>query len=195
MSKNAGPPQGPTNLYVIGESDEGPVKIGIGASPEKRLGELQVGNPRTLHLYTATWHESAVAIEAWLQRNLKADHIRGEWYSISPEAAAHVIAEAVCKADEGGISALVRTPNLRETDGRLERYCGLCRRWLDLSQFYPSHIKATKTQVRCKSCARDYQRSYRERPGVKERHAASERRRKRRIRAKQGEKLFPGMEE
>lgn len=38
-------------IYVIAESNDGPCKIGIGASPEKRRDMLQVGNPRLLRTH------------------------------------------------------------------------------------------------------------------------------------------------
>ncbi len=40
-----------TNIYFIGSLESGTVKIGKSNNPEKRLAELQTGNPHKLILY------------------------------------------------------------------------------------------------------------------------------------------------
>jgi predicted GIY-YIG superfamily endonuclease len=37
-------------VYVIGENN-GPYKIGLGHDPERRLFQIQAGNPRPLRVY------------------------------------------------------------------------------------------------------------------------------------------------
>lgn len=42
--------QNPSFVYLIGEEDEGPVKIGTATNPIKRLRTMQTGNPRRLRV-------------------------------------------------------------------------------------------------------------------------------------------------
>lgn len=76
----------PCYLYLIAEqqSDLGApaCKVGISFSPQQRLSELQVGNPRLLYI-AGTWkcegHRDARRIEQIVLENLPM--IRGEWVS------------------------------------------------------------------------------------------------------------------
>ncbi len=78
-----------TALYVIaGESDDGPVKIGISRNVWKRLDELQTGHPEKLGvwgIYYFSKREVALKIEAWLlDKVFKEDRLEGEWLDIAP---------------------------------------------------------------------------------------------------------------
>lgn len=61
-----------------------PIKIGYTNDIEKRLADLQVGNPRKLYVIAQIPVKSlktVKAIEAWLHRRFRKQHIRGEWFS------------------------------------------------------------------------------------------------------------------
>lgn len=78
-----------TGLYVIaGESDDGPVKIGISRHVWGRLAELQTGHPEKLGvcgIYYFSKREVALKIEAWLlDKVFKEDRLEGEWIDIAP---------------------------------------------------------------------------------------------------------------
>lgn len=169
-------------LYVIGESKRGPVKLGYGDNPEKRARELQIGNPRALYLFHTVVCSEACDIEAWLHRKFRDRHIRGEWYNISVTQALSAINEALILLVEGTLSRFNRTPNLRETNGVVERLCSMCQTWQPHANVYPSRIKKHGTQARCKPCARSYQQAYKKRPVARECHNAAERARKQRLR-------------
>ena len=69
-------------LYMIGEPT-GPVKLGRAENPEKRLGEIQVGNPNDLHILRTRAlrnKRQAVRAEQHLHDKCKEYRIRGEWY-------------------------------------------------------------------------------------------------------------------
>lgn len=70
-----------TFVYFIAESC-GPVKIGHGARPRERLGSLQVGNCRRLHLLS--YVEGPREAETRLHQRLSEYRMSGEWYA--PEA-------------------------------------------------------------------------------------------------------------
>lgn len=169
-------------VYVIGETCNGPIKLGATDNPPKRLGELQVANPRELFLYHSLQHPAAIDVEAWAQRRLRDRHIRGEWYDVNPAEAANLLAEAVTLHAQGKLTCIVRARNLRETDSGLERFCSRCRQWLSVEMFARSKARKIGLQARCKECAQAYQREYQARPGTRERHNESERRRKQRLR-------------
>lgn len=74
-----------TYLYIIksGTLKNAPVKIGVAANVEKRLVELQTGNPSELILmYKIPMNSRAHAysIEAKLHREFKKHCIMGEWF-------------------------------------------------------------------------------------------------------------------
>lgn len=79
-------------VYFIQVGAFGPVKIGTGCYPEKRLNELQVGHPEWLRLI------GMIPGDAYVEREwhvwFAAHHIRGEWFKPVPALMA-AIAEAV----------------------------------------------------------------------------------------------------
>lgn len=170
------------NVYVIGEGESGPVKIGIAEHPNRRVRQLQIGNPRPLTLF---WHVSRAdssVIESWVQRKLQASNISGEWYAVEVAVAIAGIEQAIALADCGRISNLVRATNIREIGGQLERLCGVCKQWKELSDFSIARNKLHRVASRCKLCCIEWQRVYRLDPSNREKHNAIERARKRRIR-------------
>lgn len=65
-------------LYFIQQGYGGPVKIGLASDPQKRLEQLQVGNPQTLCLRAQ--RPGHPELEADLHRLFASGHIRGEWF-------------------------------------------------------------------------------------------------------------------
>lgn len=71
------------HVYLIQEGKDGPVKVGMANKPEKRLSELQVGNPTELFLVEVIElndREKAKNLEDDVYRRCYKWHIRGEWY-------------------------------------------------------------------------------------------------------------------
>jgi len=95
-----GPVKNRTFIYIISEHENGPLKIGRSMNPQSRLGELQVGNPRRLHL-VKTWeienHDLAHHVERWLYQILKrgATFCGGEWFNLSEILACEFVELAV----------------------------------------------------------------------------------------------------
>jgi hypothetical protein len=83
-------------LYIIGASAAGPLKIGIGRDPSRRLRELQTGNPKRLRvLYARTSLSNAASAESLTHQRLRALRILGEWFDVSlPEAISAIEAVA-----------------------------------------------------------------------------------------------------
>lgn len=187
---------GPTvHVYVIGESSDGPIKIGIGDNPTKRLNQLQIGNPRNLELYHSFFHPAAANVESWLHRRFHASLIHGEWFNTPVTAVVAAAELAIIAHAHGELPDFVRAPNLREIDDVLERYCSSCGRWLPVvPNFSRSKAKKHGFQSRCKSCTLERQRKYQNDPVNRAKHNMNELLRKRRLRAakRQPPTLFVG---
>ena len=70
-------------IYFIRQGGQEVVKIGRSESPQRRLDELQTGNPHTLNLM------GVIPESNWTEKTLhdRFDelHMRGEWYRLGPE--------------------------------------------------------------------------------------------------------------
>lgn len=69
-------------LYIIG-SDDGPFKIGISQTPEKRLKQLQTGNSNILKIQyqEEISFDNPFEFEKILHFNLKFKKLKGEWFN------------------------------------------------------------------------------------------------------------------
>lgn len=73
-------------VYVIENSDNGAIKIGVANDPEKRLAQLQTGSVSELCLvYQSYICSNAFNIESQVHQHFKDKHIRGEWYAVSKD--------------------------------------------------------------------------------------------------------------
>jgi len=68
------------NLYIIQQGASGPVKVGVAQDPERRLAELQCGNPAKLRLIRI--YPKLGALESRVHKMLKEGtyHVQGEWF-------------------------------------------------------------------------------------------------------------------
>lgn len=87
----------PSFVYFIQHGDGGPVKIGRSREPDKRIGDLQTGNPRELHLRHVI--PGDIRVEKELHRRFWPARIRREWFG-GPEYLAMIVAFASGLADE-----------------------------------------------------------------------------------------------
>lgn len=69
-------------VYLIRAGD-GPIKIGVAIDPQKRLSEIQVGNPLKLELLASVPGDQNT--ERLLHRKFSAHRMSGEWFSPEPE--------------------------------------------------------------------------------------------------------------
>ncbi len=69
--------------FVYAASDkDGNLKIGISNNPERRVAELNTGNPCKLELvYTKESNGNGYESESLIHRSARHNHIRGEWYT------------------------------------------------------------------------------------------------------------------
>lgn len=72
-------------LYVIADSPDGPVKLGISKQPERRLGQLQTGHAQQLHLFHTTVVPGGRAplFERLLHRAIGYRRSHGEWFNLT----------------------------------------------------------------------------------------------------------------
>ena len=85
-------------LYVIGpEFDGAPVKIGVAANLEKRRRELQTGNPFTLKVlfFLEISPEIIRKAEGACHILLRAERMKGEWFSTARELAIRTVSDVV----------------------------------------------------------------------------------------------------
>ncbi len=75
--------ESPCFVYVIESGPDRAIKIGIAKNVKRRIGTLQVGNPRELkllHVLPANSAANALSIEKELHRRARASAVRGEWF-------------------------------------------------------------------------------------------------------------------
>jgi hypothetical protein len=76
------------SIYFIADDFNGPVKIGITANIDRRIGQLQTGNPRSLKLMGFIKTESRKGdreIENALHKKYRDNNISGEWFLLYPD--------------------------------------------------------------------------------------------------------------
>lgn len=68
-------------VYVIENTNNGAVKIGVAHDPEARLKQLQTGSVDELRIaYTSYLCSNAFQVESFMHQHFADCHIRGEWY-------------------------------------------------------------------------------------------------------------------
>jgi hypothetical protein len=67
-------------VYFIRAGKDGPVKVGFSTDFQQRLRELQTASPHELKLEAAVM--GTPAVEAWLHRERRRWHLRGEWFDL-----------------------------------------------------------------------------------------------------------------
>lgn len=76
-------------VYFARSGVRGPIKIGRTVYPvERRLKELQIGNPRKIELLG--WCFGGADLEASLHAEFAHLHLQGEWFQSSPELTATI---------------------------------------------------------------------------------------------------------
>jgi len=74
-------------VYIIqsGTKMKSPIKIGMSDDPEKRIKQLQTGNPQVLRIIISikcNSREHAFELEKTLHRMLERNNILNEWFSV-----------------------------------------------------------------------------------------------------------------
>jgi hypothetical protein len=85
-------------VYFIQEGNGGPIKIGWAARVDRRLSQLQPGNPRPLRI--AGTMPGGVKEERELHRKFKDTRLYGEWFAPSAELLIYI--QENCPDWEGG---------------------------------------------------------------------------------------------
>lgn len=67
-------------VYFIQAGNDGPIKIGIAQDTDKRIRNLQVGNPLQLKLLLRVWSETPHHLESSLHKCFANLSTRGEWF-------------------------------------------------------------------------------------------------------------------
>lgn len=74
-------------LIICGEF----TKIGLATDPEKRLAQMQAGNPHPMTI-AKVWHTLTPALDGeCLHAQYEAQRIRGDWFSLTPSQLAHLL--------------------------------------------------------------------------------------------------------
>lgn len=83
-----------TAVYVITNTGQGVVKVGISDDPTRRLDTLQTGCPNELSLFYVAFHSEAQRIETLVHHALRSKRVHGEWFQVSADAAKSEIGRA-----------------------------------------------------------------------------------------------------
>lgn len=81
------------HIYILregGKRSKNYFKIGKGCDPKRkndagRYRQIQVGNPRKLHLIEKIYHANTDKLEPFFHKNLMEFHHRGEWFYLNEE--------------------------------------------------------------------------------------------------------------
>ena len=88
--RSRGPRKG--YVYVIGHDRKGPVKIGkTRNNPDRRLSQLQTGNPRELYLFGSRYVNNYHKVEQRAHTKLRRRRLKREWFNVSAEHALRTI--------------------------------------------------------------------------------------------------------
>jgi DNA-binding XRE family transcriptional regulator len=117
------------HVYFIQGVDGGPIKIGSGNEPEKRLRQFQPGSPVRLRLLGVIWDAGAWT-ERELHREFAKDRSHGEWFHSSPRLLAYINEHA------GNVVRPLERPKGGVVDGRK---LAVLRREARLSQAHLAH--------------------------------------------------------
>ncbi len=70
-------------IYLIKSLNEGVYKIGVSKSPNKRLKQIQTGNPAPVEILYLYETENAYKIEKALHNRYSHFNTHGEWFELS----------------------------------------------------------------------------------------------------------------
>lgn len=71
--------------FICSEQFDGKVKIGRSINPQKRLKQLQTGNPNKLMIYKLVGFDDEINMESITHKYFKDVNIINEWFEISKE--------------------------------------------------------------------------------------------------------------
>lgn len=69
-------------VYVVGDGTQGPVKIGVSASPEGRCADMRTANARDLRVLASL--PGTQKLEAFLHDRYREFRVQGEWFAREP---------------------------------------------------------------------------------------------------------------
>ncbi|MFI5867712.1 GIY-YIG nuclease family protein [Streptomyces sp. NPDC051546] len=129
-------PAGDSSVYVIGSAGSTRVKIGTSVNPEKRLKELQTGNPDRLEVLWCT--PGGRELEALLHRAFADRRVEGEWFDFGGmqpigaiPAAVHQQSETTSRAVRSNARTGPKKASVRSESGdhpmTPERLAGIVR--------------------------------------------------------------------
>lgn len=81
-------------VYVIGPKQKRPIKIGVASDIHARFANIQTCNWEQLWMYYCLWTAGnvvATRLEQLTHKILEKNHVRGEWFDITPDLARETI--------------------------------------------------------------------------------------------------------
>jgi hypothetical protein len=96
-------------IYLIKSIKYGCYKIGVSKNPDKRLKQLQTGNPSELELLCVYDSEIAFKIEKVLHNTFNINKEHGEWFDLSIKDEFYFINE--CKKIDETLKFLIKNEN------------------------------------------------------------------------------------
>jgi predicted GIY-YIG superfamily endonuclease len=97
------------HVYLIQSLENGYYKIGVSKNPNKRIKQLQTGNPATLKLITIFKTEHSYRIESFFHKRFSHCRREGEWFELNIQNELDFLNE--CKKIENGVLFLINDEN------------------------------------------------------------------------------------
>ena len=70
-------------VYILKVSSDGIYKVGVSKNVEKRVKQLQTGNPEKIEIVKTFLSDYPYKIESVLHRSYQRNHVQGECYYLS----------------------------------------------------------------------------------------------------------------
>lgn len=102
-------PNDMNKIYLIKSLNEGLYKIGVSKNPNKRLKEVQTGNPSPVEIVQLYETDNAYKIESTLHNRYSHYNTHGEWFELSIKEEVNFI--DVCLQIEKNILSLKNMGN------------------------------------------------------------------------------------
>lgn len=72
-------------VYILRVSSDGIYKIGVSKNVEKRVKQLQTGNPEPIEIVKTFLSEYPYKVESVMHRRFNRNHVQGECYYLSEQ--------------------------------------------------------------------------------------------------------------
>lgn len=130
-------------VYIAGLKEQPDVsKVGFTKSVDKRIKKMQTGSPYEMYARTIICVDNLREREKQCHKLLEQYHMRGEWFSLSPDEASRIIRETLAKRNSPHDIIFNKAPEFKiPTEAPLEEVEDSLRTWGHPEDEIPEMIK------------------------------------------------------